>query len=71
VFEFGDDGLARLRSITPGYSEADVRAHTGYEFETVEGLSETAPPAVEDLAIIREEIDPHGLLAKVTLGTWT
>jgi glutaconate CoA-transferase subunit B len=71
VFEFGDDGLARLRSITPGYSEADVRAHTGYEFESVLGLTETAPPTAEDLAIIREEIDPHGLLAKVKLGTWS
>jgi glutaconate CoA-transferase, subunit B len=70
VFEFGDDGLARLQSITPGYSEADVRAHTGYEFESVEGLTETAPPTAEDLTIIREEIDPNGLLAKVTLGTW-
>jgi len=71
VFEFGDDGLARLRSVTPGYSEADVRAHTGYEFETSGTVSETEALTPEQLAIIREEIDPHGLLAKVKLGTWS
>ena len=70
VFDYDDEGNARLRSITPGYSEEDVRAHTGFDFRTVDGLAETELPTREQLSIIREEIDPRGVLAGVNLGGW-
>jgi glutaconate CoA-transferase subunit B len=70
VFDFDAGGLARLASISPGYSERDVRAHTGFHFATVDGLGETEPPTPEQLSIIREEIDPRGVLARVDLKDW-
>lgn len=70
VFDFDGQGYARLRSIMPGYSEADVREHTGYDFNTVDGLGETEPPTDAQLRVIREEIDPRGVLSAVKLGSW-
>lgn len=70
VFDFSDEGLARLRSITPGYSVEDVRAHTGFEFDLSEDFGETPSPTPEQLDVIHNEIDPHGVLADVQLGTW-
>lgn len=70
VFGFADGGTAQLRSITPGYSEAEVRDRTGFEFDSSSAPAETAPPSPDQLAIIREEIDPEGLLGRVRLGTW-
>lgn len=70
VFAFDEQGNAQLRSITPGHSEKEVREHTGFDFTTVDGLGETEPPTPEQLAILREEIDPLGLLQRVELATW-
>lgn len=69
VFDF-ETGQARLRSITPGYSEAEVREHTGFDFAVIEGLGETGLPSAEQLQILREEIDPHGVLGRADLGSW-
>jgi glutaconate CoA-transferase, subunit B len=70
VFDFDEGGFARLRSVTPGYSEADVRDHTGFDFDTAPGFGETEAPTDEQLRVIREEIDPRGVLAAVKLGSW-
>jgi glutaconate CoA-transferase subunit B len=71
VIGFGADGLAELRSVTPGYSVEDVRSHTGYELAEAPGVAETEAPTPEQLTILREEIDPAGLLGRVDLGTWS
>jgi glutaconate CoA-transferase subunit B len=71
VFGFDADGLAELRSISTGHSVRDVREHTGFAFSEVPGLAETAAPTAEQLAILREEIDPEGRLGRVKLGSWT
>jgi glutaconate CoA-transferase subunit B len=71
VFGFDAGGLAELRSITPGFGETEVREHTGFDFATAPDLGETDAPTPEQLAIIREEIDPHGLLTRVSLGDWS
>jgi glutaconate CoA-transferase subunit B len=71
VFGYDGDGLAELRSITPGFSVADVRAHTGFDFAEADGCGETIAPSPEQLAILREVIDPHGLLTRVKLGAWS
>ncbi len=70
VFGFDAEDRIELKSMTPGYSVEDVRAHTGFEFGEVEGLAETAAPSAEELEIIHTEIDPRGALARVSLGTW-
>lgn len=71
VFGFDADGLAQLRSIAPGHSEAEVRERTGFDFTAAPDLAETPPPSAEQLAILREEIDPHGLMERVALGAWS
>jgi glutaconate CoA-transferase subunit B len=71
VIGFDADGLAELRSITPGYSVDDVRQHTGYELSEARDLAETELPTPEQLVVLREEIDPHGLLGRVDLGGWS
>jgi glutaconate CoA-transferase, subunit B len=71
VFGFTPAGIAELRSITPGYGEADVSAHTGFDFAVADDLGETPAPTREQLALIREQIDPHGRLDRVKLGRWS
>lgn len=70
VFDFDEQGLARLRSVTPGVSEAAVREHTGFDFDSAPDLSETPPVTPEQLALIREVIDPAGLLGRAELEIW-
>lgn len=71
VFGFTSDGVAELRSVTPGHTESDVRAHTGFDFALADDFGETPPPSPEQLAFIREKVDPHGLLRLVKLGRWS
>jgi len=70
VFDFDEQGLARLVSISPGHSEREVRDHTGFDYTVIPDLAETEPPTAEQLAIIREEIDPRGVLGLAELGSW-
>jgi glutaconate CoA-transferase subunit B len=70
VFGFDAAGRAELRSITPGHSEAEVRERTGFAFASVPDLGETPPPTPAQLAILREEIDPLGVLREVRLTAW-
>jgi glutaconate CoA-transferase, subunit B len=71
VIGFGADGLAELRSVTPGYDVAEIKRHTGYELSEAPGLTETELPSSEQLMILRERIDPRGLLGAVSLGDWS
>jgi glutaconate CoA-transferase subunit B len=69
VFDFDPSGRARLLSITPGYSEEDVRDHTGFNFDTVDDLGETELPTAKQLEVIAD-IDPDGVLGTSDLGRW-
>jgi len=53
-------GLPRMRitSYHMGSSISQIRAHTGYELEISPDVSETLPPTIEELQLLREEIDP-------------
>lgn len=70
VFAFTAEGEIELLSITPGYSVADVREHTGFDFAEADGLSETEGPTDIEREILHNEIDPHGALGRVQLGQW-
>ena len=55
--------LVRLRSIHRGTSLDDVRENTGFTHDWVpESVPETPPPTDEELRLIREVIDPRGVL---------
>ena len=62
VFDFeAPDGGMRLRSIHPGVALDDVVVNTGFEFLIPETLRDTRYPADEELALIREVLDPRGI----------
>lgn len=64
IFDFHSEiKLARVRSIHPGVSLDDVRENTGFTHVYIpDRVSETPRPTGEELRIIRELIDPEGVL---------
>ncbi|MBA7702365.1 Glutaconate CoA-transferase subunit B [subsurface metagenome] len=64
IFDFDPETkLARLRSIHPGVSLEDVIANTGFTHDYVpQHVAETPPPTDEELRLLREVIDPRGVL---------
>jgi glutaconate CoA-transferase subunit B len=64
IFDFDPETkLAKLKSIHPGVSLDDVIENTGYTHDYVpEKVPETPPPTDEELRLIREIIDPRGML---------
>lgn len=60
VLDFGGAGHAmRLVSVHPGVSVAEVVANTGFDL-VIDDVAETRVPAAEELALIRDVIDPDG-----------
>ncbi|WP_318207248.1 CoA-transferase subunit beta [Streptomyces sp. SJL17-1] len=59
-FETPDHAM-RLVSVHPGVTVDEVRAATGFELVTGEDVPYTREPSAEELRLIREVIDPHGL----------
>jgi glutaconate CoA-transferase subunit B len=51
----------QLSALYPGVSEADVRAETGWKLRRAPKLEQVSAPSVEDLRLIREELDPSGM----------
>ncbi|HEY5860803.1 MAG TPA: CoA-transferase, partial [Actinomycetota bacterium] len=57
-------GEMTLRTMHPGVALDDVRANMGWEPRIAADLGETPPPSVEELRLIREELDPAGIYTK-------
>lgn len=55
------DRRMRLREVHPGVSVDDVVAATGFELAIAPDVTETRAPSAEELALIREVIDPTDL----------
>ena len=54
----------RLRSLHPGVSVDQVVENTGFELVIDGEVPETRLPTAEELTLIRERIDPKGVLAR-------
>lgn len=68
VFDFnGPDHAAQVLSLHPGVGFEEVQEATGFPLLMAPGMTETAAPTPEQLAIIRR-LDPHGLRAGVVKG---
>jgi glutaconate CoA-transferase subunit B len=50
-----------LESLHPGVELAEVQEEVGWKLKVAPDLSETEPPAEEELRLLREELDPQGL----------
>ena len=62
VFDFDtDDHRMRLRTVHPGATVEEVREATGFELVIDDDLDETRLPTDEELALIRDVLDPQGL----------
>lgn len=68
VMDFAD-GRLRIASLHAGQTLASVRENTGFALPAVEPTPQTLPPTAEELRLLREEIDPHGLRDLELLGT--
>ncbi len=63
IFDFDlDSGRVRLRSVHPGVDKQDVVDSTGFEILGVEEAGVTPEPTGEELSILRNEVDPRGIL---------
>jgi glutaconate CoA-transferase subunit B len=64
IFDFDSKSkLARLKSIHPGVSLDEVVANTGFTHDFIpQTVPETPPPTDEELRLLREVIDPRGVL---------
>jgi acyl CoA:acetate/3-ketoacid CoA transferase beta subunit len=61
VFDFETaDRSMRLRSVHPGVTVDDVVAATGFDLAVPDDVAESRLPTAEELALIREVIDPEG-----------
>jgi len=63
VMDFEDKSKRmRLKSLHPGISVEEVIQNTGFDLVIPESLPETITPTEEEIAILREEVDPYGIL---------
>jgi glutaconate CoA-transferase subunit B len=52
----------QVESLHPGVTVEDICANTGFEMLFVDNLAVTPEPTDDELRILREEVDPHGLI---------
>lgn len=63
VIRFGEVTCRmEVESLHPSVTFEQVQAETGFELGQVESVYETEPPRDEELCILREEVDPDGLI---------
>jgi glutaconate CoA-transferase, subunit B len=51
----------QLSELYPGITVKDVQAEVGWELRLAATIGETAAPTVEELHLIRDEVDPQGM----------
>jgi len=51
--------LMQVESLHPGVTFEDVQENTGFELLKAPSLETTEPPQIEELRLLREEVDPY------------
>ena len=65
VYDFETpDKRMRLQSIHPGVTVDQVVENTGFELVIEGDVPETRMPTADELALIRDKIDPKGVLGR-------
>lgn len=65
IFDFDKiEGRIRVRSIHPGVDPDDLRASTGFDIGNLNGVPLTPAPTEDELRVLREEVDPRGILLR-------
>lgn len=55
-----DDHRMRLKSVHPGVTIDEVQSSTGFDLEIADDVTETTPPTLAELEMLRSRIDPYG-----------
>ena len=61
ILEPDDNGELTLTALHPGIEVEQARENTGWDLKVAPQLQITQPPSVDELIILREELDPHGI----------
>jgi len=64
ILEPDQSGELILTALHPGASIEMVRENTGWDVRIADKLNYTDPPTVEELRILREDLDPDGIYLK-------
>ncbi len=59
-----DTGELVLTDLHPGATVEQARENTGWELKVASNLRNTEPPSQQELRILREDLDPHGIYLK-------
>ena len=51
----------QLSELYPGVTLEDVQAEIGWSLRLAQTIGKTAPPTVEEIRLIRDEVDPQGM----------
>jgi glutaconate CoA-transferase subunit B len=60
VYRFDQSGEMVVASLHPGVTLADARAASGWALAGADDVATTPPPTVEELRLLRDELDPEG-----------
>ncbi|CAN5648063.1 CoA-transferase subunit beta [soil metagenome] len=60
----GATGEMTLQTLHPGVALDDVRSNMGWDPKLADELGETSPPSIEELRLVREELDPAGVYTR-------
>jgi glutaconate CoA-transferase subunit B len=61
IYDFDETGEMRLVSLHPGATLEAVRSSIGWEVKVADDVAATPQPTVEELRLIRDELDPGGV----------
>ena len=64
ILEPDESGELTLTVLHPGQTVEQAKANTGWDLKVSESMRVTDPPTVEELRLLREDLDPQGIYLK-------
>ena len=61
ILEPDENGELTLTALHPGIEVEQARDNTGWDLKVASQLQVTQPPTVDELIILREDLDPQGI----------
>lgn len=64
ILEPDETGELTLTALHPGVALEQARQNTGWDLKIASQVNVTQPPGLDELRILRQELDPHGIYLK-------